>query len=332
MVSSKLTQNFVIAVLSLSVGAALTSQVQAQLTPRSLLISDAINNGLWELDVDTGQACFLAGVSSATAIATDSLDRVYFGTQLGSVRQLLLPSGEVETLAHGNLIEEPRDALMARDGKILFADRWGGTTGSGAILRIDPDTGAQEELASIILPRALTRDDNGKLLTIARGGLNDVWRVDPNSLETELLFRAEDLDNPTGIAFGPDGDLYVANVRYLSAINRHESEIVRLDLETGVQEYVSQPSEFRFIDDIVFDPNGQLLFGDLDGGFEGPPPPPLPCSKVYRLDPVTGESTVLWEPDDDTFYPLDLFLVPIPEPAMLLPLSFAVVLLLRRRR
>ena len=37
-------------------------------------------------------------------------------------------------------------------------------------------------------------------------------------------------------------------------------------------------------------------------------------------------------PDGLDFEPLDFFVVPIPEPAMLLPLSFAVVLLPLRRR
>ena len=332
-------QTLLIRIVLLTVVTLCGTTASAQLTPGNVLVGDPLANKLLEVNPQTGtaetlgQGGYVAGIS---AIATNSLDTVYWGNTLRGVFELDVASGDTHYITSANLVHQPRDARMSPDGKILFADRWGGSAGYGAILRIDPASGTQEELSSFPPgegPFGLDLDANDDVVTItSMGTSNDIRRIDLETLDDELIMSADGLDVPTGLAFGPDGWLYVANVHYRVDLNLFESEIVRIDLSTGIQELVSLPSEFRYVSDIDFDDDGTLYLADYYTGYDTVPPPPPQQGLIYAGDPTTGQFDVVYDPDDLDFQPMDIFIVPIPEPAMLLPLSFAFVLLPLRRR
>ena len=332
-------QSLLIRILSVTVVTLWGPNVFAQLTPGNVLVGDPLAYDLLEVNPQTGTAETLGhggpfwGIS---AIATNSLDTVYFGNTTRGVYELDVASGDTRLITGANLVHEPRDARMSPDGKILLADAWGGSAGGGAILRIDPVSGTQEELSSFspcVGPYGMDLDANGDVVTITyTGGTNYIHRIDLETSESELIMIAEDLDTPIGMAFGPDGWLYVSDNHYRVAENYWESDIVRIDLATGIQEMVSLPNEFRYASDIDFDDDGTLYIAEFGLGYDTSPPPPRVDGLIYAGDPTTGQFEVVYDPDDLSFEPLDIFVVPIPEPAMLLPLSFAFVLLPLRRR
>ncbi len=127
------------------------------------------------------------------------------------------PSGVPATLTTGtNLLNHPFGIALGPDGQLYVAN-----VGNSAIIKVDPTSGAQSTLTSggsLSGPRGLTFGSDGQLYVGNDGG-HDIVKVNPatgaQSVYTDdvtLLVSGDGFyAGPWGVAFGPDGTLYVAD-------------------------------------------------------------------------------------------------------------------------
>ncbi|MSR70081.1 MAG: hypothetical protein EXS17_07040 [Phycisphaerales bacterium] len=111
------------------------------------------------------------------------------------------------------------------------------------------------------IPRAFTIDPaTGALFVVDKSGRVQRFASDGTF---ELAWKMPKFDNgkPTGMTFGPDGLLYVADT--------HEHRILLFDREGVVQKsigsYGQAPGQFVYPTDVAFDPDGKLYVSEYGG-------------------------------------------------------------------
>ena len=149
----------------------------------------------------------------------------------------LLPGTFVPSQKHAPRgLRAVRGAIFGPDGDLYVADR-----DADSIKRYEGGSGKfQQEYRhqDLTTPVHLTfRTDDGALLAGSRDG-NAVFTVDPETgtIKTLIESGAGGLQAPAGMAFGPDGMLYVSS--------RETRQILRFDASTG------KPDATPFIDDL----------------------------------------------------------------------------------
>lgn len=122
-----------------------------------------------------------------------------------------------ETVVAG--LEIPWDVAWTDDGRAFVTER-----DTGRLLQVDPDTGSATEVATFDVDSrgeggllGLTAHPDGERLyayySAAAHGDNRVVRVTPGAADAEIIVDGiphASIHNGGRIAFGPDGDLYVA--------------------------------------------------------------------------------------------------------------------------
>lgn len=144
----------------------------------------------------------------------------------------LLPGTFVPSRKHGEQgLRTVRRALFGADGDLYVADR-----DTDSVKRYHGQSGAlQREYRHPQLTKPVHlafRSDDGALLVGSRDQ-NAIIAIDPQSGKATTLVApgAGGLNAPAGLAFGPDGKLYVAS--------REGKQILRFDAATGTPD--SQP-------------------------------------------------------------------------------------------
>ena len=127
------------------------------------------------------------------------------------------PSGIPSTLTTGaNLLNQPLDIALGPDGQLYVAN-----VGNSAIIKVDPTTGAQSTLASggsLNSPQGLAFGSDGQLY-VANTGASNVLKINPATGAQSIYASNNALyvagatyyTAPWGIAFAPDGSLYVCD-------------------------------------------------------------------------------------------------------------------------
>jgi sugar lactone lactonase YvrE len=186
------------------------------------------------------------------------------------------------------------------------------------ILRADASTGALTEIsrngpqgALFVHPYdlAIERDgslivvDMGQFVTRDPGADGAVIRVDPTNGLQSLVSKGGALVDPSGVAVGPDGGLYVLeNVGAGGA-----PAVIRVDPRTGAQSTVAEGERLCNPFGIAFEASGDLLVADY-GEFlvdnrpivECPPNlPEIDNGSLTRIEPATGEQQAV--SDDQLF-------------------------------
>jgi sugar lactone lactonase YvrE len=199
-------------------------------------------------------------------------------------------------------------------------------TGTGALVRIDPATGANTVVADIQgfekqnNPEAFAVDSNpyglalgpDGMVYVADAGGNDIVRVNPTSGAVSLLAvipgitlppgmappggnpdrgGANELDPvPTGAAFGPDGALY-ASLLTGGPFPPGAAKVVRVTMDGKVSDAVPG---LTMLTDIKLGPDGAwyvVQFAEFN--FQSDPPGPVPGSgQVLRLK-ANGQQEVV---------------------------------------
>lgn len=209
---------------------------------------------------------------------------------------------------------------------------YGVNANAGNVRRHDGATGAFDGLAASGLqsPDYLTFDSQGRLYVSEGGALDDVRRFDPLTgalIDVFIPTSAGGLgafDGRSGIAFGPDGNFYMA----VSNLNR----VLRFDGTTGafIDIFVTPTAlGFGTPTDIAFGQDGNLYVADIR------------FHRVMRYDGTTGSlidvfvaasSGGLVTPRDIHFATVPGNGTPVPEPGTLLLFASAGTAQLFRRR
>jgi sugar lactone lactonase YvrE len=206
--------------------------------------------------------------------------------------------------------QSPAGLSVDTDGSILVADAIGpGNNAHGAVLRVDPDTGAQAVISQNGLfwhPRGATVDPHTGDILVASGSSSlqkgGVVRVDPTTGAQALVSQNPDLwSNPVRIRFSVDGRLYVLDdgVAYEAVPPTTQGGIVLLDLGSGAQTtlhfggHFIAPTDFEILSPACadrLDNDGDGLI-DVDGADPG-------CSNIDDND-ERGENACDNGGDDD---------------------------------
>ncbi len=197
-------------------------------------------------------------------------------------------AGEV-VAAGGNLLSPIGVAIpdpnSDPNGDILVADSEA-SGGSGAVIRIDPVTGAQTVVSSggnFVDPTGVTLAPSGEIFVTdpnAFGGPGAVIRVDPATGAQTVVSSGGHFSEPYGIALDAAGNILVADWGGPGAV-------IRVDPATGDQTVVSTGDNFENPRGVVVDANGDILVTDISVG-------------LIRVDPVSRAQTMIdFNPDNN---------------------------------
>lgn len=244
--------------------AALLSQAEGVATDGSgaIYIADAADNRIRKIAPDgtietiagTGTPGFSGDGGAATAallshpygIATDTHGNLFIA-DLGNARvRKISPDGTIQTVAGGGSIapgasgdgsaatqmklRQPRNVAVDPDGTLYISD-----FGANRVFQVSPNgilttvagtgtaglsgDGASAQLAQLNAPAGLASDGNGSLY-IADSGNNRIRKVFHDEISTVF-----NITEPTGLAMGPTGAVYVASSTYFGTTSNAVSGI-----------------------------------------------------------------------------------------------------------
>lgn len=207
----------------------------------------------------------------------------------GFLNRIQVPQG-FDLSFVGQFPGQPHQIALGPDGRIYATVLENGTR-VGGVFVLDPATGESQRYSAerFVSPVGLAfRPGTDELYVSARQTLSDgggIWRVDPDgsqTLITDVLPCCFDGvgNQPNGIAFGPDGWLYVgvgaltdraepANPQFERFATLHplEASIVRVNPLTSEVQIVAQGIRNPY--DLTFAADGQIYATD-NGLLEGP--------------------------------------------------------------
>jgi len=185
-------------------------------------------------------------------------------------------------------------AVTINPGDILIADE-SPAGGSGAIIRVDPVTGAQISISSATFPSGagflgnpqdIVIDANGDLLVADFSGpsgfLNGIGggviRIDPTTGAQTVVSSGGLFGSPRAIAIDASGDILVPINPILDAQFGRPSGVIRVNPQTGAQTAVSSGGLIVDPIGIAIESNGDILVTDSSG--------------IIEIDPITGAQTL----------------------------------------
>jgi sugar lactone lactonase YvrE len=236
------------------------------------------------------------------------------------------------TVGTGPPISAPSAVLVDSDGSILM------TNADPFVLRIDPVTGNRTAVSSTILGTGPTfshligiaRSADGTLIVAdpsAFGSPFGLYRIDPATGNRTVIASAAvgtgPAMSPVDIAFAASGELIVSNSATLSlgpgGIVTTPGSVMRVDPATGNRTILSSNevgTGSALIDPAGFqlEPDGDILLADAGSG---PPDPSPAAGRIFRIDPATGNRTVVSANDAPAGAPQfnttpDVLIVPTP--------------------
>ena len=192
-------------------------------------------------------------------------------------------------LSDRGFLQYPRSIDLAPDPSLIVSE--GGP--SGAVVRVDPSTGAQTvALLETLLEVASVGADGGRLrhrprLPAARSHL---YRLDLATGATVPIPNATIRDS-RAMATDALGMLIVSDY-YDLTVRR------MIDPVTGFATVVSPPGRFMAPWGVASEPGGKIVVADNQGLYTCNPPPPGSSTcrgALYRIDLATGEMALLTE-------------------------------------
>jgi DNA-binding beta-propeller fold protein YncE len=223
----------------------------------------------------------------------------------------------------GTLFHRPYDLAVEPDGSLVVADLGVPNLRDGAVIRVDPLTGAQSLVSSggeFYDPAGIAVAPDGQIFVVDNRAPDDdgaVIKVDPGSGRQTLVTERSDLpgrdelDLPFGIAIEGDGDLVVTNRVSPDQIPSNcqpLGKVVRVHPLTGLQQEVANAGSIAWPLGVAVAPDGGILV-------------PNECPRhggIIRVDPLgigqtqitpNGDQDVLVTPERIAFDPAGALLV-----------------------
>jgi sugar lactone lactonase YvrE len=193
----------------------------------------------------------------------------------------VLPAGAriVATLSLFAALASPGSAMASSD--VFIAD-----SGSGGIVRVDADTGAQQQVSSggsLVNPSGIAVSTSGELIVAdpqAFGGNGGVIRVNRLTGAQSTLSSGGSFKDPTGVAIAANGDVLIADPEAAAGGN---GAVLRVDPVTGAQSTVSSGGSFKDPTGVAVEANGAILVADTYAGNR----------TVFRVNPANGAQAVV---------------------------------------
>ena len=235
-------------------------------------------------------ALILAAIVLASARVCDAVPAAHPGdilltTYTGHVILFHPENGTWEDFASLSPFHEPSGIVREASGNFLISDR------SGAVLRLDATSGnvtivAQDGAPDFLLyaPEDLVLGADGFVYVLLD---QDITRVDPVTGAQFLVTPFHRLNGASGLKFGADGKLYVANHVFAGL------GIVWVDPATGNEAIVSQDGLVVSPFQLDFQQDGSLLVSNWD----------FSSSELLRINPGNGSQTTLVAGIDTTSIP-----------------------------
>lgn len=204
----------------------------------TIYVSNAGSNSIVTIDsAGVGKLFASAGLSSPEGIAFDTADNLFVANYGSNTIEKFTPNGVGSVFASTGL-DHPFGLAFDRQGNLYVANNANST-----IEEFTPaGIGSLFANTGLSFPRGLAFDAAGNLYAANLSG-NTIEKFTPSG--TGSVF-ASGLTDPFGLAFGPDGYLYVS---------QNISQITKIS-PTGVKSSIPSSSVFR---GIAFDSAGNLF-------------------------------------------------------------------------
>jgi len=207
---------------------------------------DPANQGLWEVDTETGDVELLANAPSATVLNGIDVESGYVyaaDTFDGLIWRAPVEGGTLELWADDPLLKRPPGAFFPGPNglEIFRREVYVANSATGAIVAIpfNPDGSAGEARVHATLPAPQGCDEfvfdvHGSIYCTT-DPFNTIVRLDPDGTTEILLTAADELDGPTSAAFGRRGknrkNLYVTNAAFPIFTETFRPSLMRLRLQ-----------------------------------------------------------------------------------------------------
>lgn len=210
----------------------------------------------------------------------------------------------------GPSLSNPADLRFGSDGSLYVAN-----FGDATVTRYDGTTGALLDTYTgpdLSQPTSVLFDGMGRLL-VSSFGTDKILRLDASS-SSFVPFASSGVLGPSGLAIGPDANLYVASLLGF--------EVRKYDIGSGADlGAFASTGDFSYPSDVLFDLDGRLLVTSLT------------FASVLGYDGVTGAAQGVFAGGNGLNLPAQLLLIPVPEPSSaLLALCGASVLFVWKLR
>jgi hypothetical protein len=252
-------------------------------------------------------------------------------------------NGEQTILSSGGLLRMPFAVVLDSEGQLLTSD-------SGRLIRLNLVTGAQTLVSDrsqgiLGYPYGLGIDRLGGIL-VANG--ENIVNFDPTSGRARVLWSGQHVLTPLGVATNERGDIFAAaypsqilrihpktgaatvlaeggmlNYPCLMAIRSNQiyvtgvatpdgnfgvGRVVRVDCVTGESQLISEGGNLVGPIGIALEADGQILVADPYT--INPESPTLYDGGIIRIDPATGNQTLLVRGSNNRVNPRGLMVIP----------------------
>jgi len=211
-------------------------------------------------------------------------------------------TGARTTLSQRGKLITPMRFAMDAGGAIFVVNSEGASEGCrlgcGNVIKIDPLSGEQTVVSSagmFGILHGLAFEPSGDVLVsstyVDRAAA--IIRVNARTGAQSLASSAGLLFNPIDLALDANGDILVSEDRSQEGA----SALLRLDSRTGAQSVIAQAGHLIAPNGIALAPRGEIWIADAHEHrvvFSGPLEDSGGPGKIIRLDPLTGEQSVLF--------------------------------------
>jgi streptogramin lyase len=257
-----------------------------------ILVADT-RYGIFRVDPTSGAQDQLSGINPLTGhgyydVTSDASGNVYAIDNAGwAVYRIDLASGTPTLLSYGNHLQYPRTIDAAPDGNLYVVA--GGPT--GAVVRVDPASGAQSVVTTGLINAFTVGDDGTAHIVLSDEPTmpsHHLYRLDLAS-GARVKVANNAFYDPVTLATDAAGNVVLCeNYIGLRAIHRVYPAL-------GAVALVSSGGQFVQPYGLAIEASGAILVTDNHDDYACARPPKS-CRKVlFRVDPVSGAQTVVAE-------------------------------------